>query len=99
MPAYSPDGQRIAYAWSDPLPNSDYEIFTIDATGGTPFQVTNNDVEDSMLSYSPDGRNIAYTVFDGTDSEIYTIDHNGGTLIQVTNNRREDFEPSWGSLP
>jgi Tol biopolymer transport system component len=52
-----------------------------------------------MLSYSPDGRNIAYTVFDGTDSEIYTIDHNGGTLIQVTNNRREDFEPSWGSLP
>jgi Tol biopolymer transport system component len=50
-----------------------------------------------MPSYSPDGKKIAYSAWDGHDREIYTInaDGGGGGKVQVTNNSRNDFDPSY----
>src|SRR5688572_23580484 len=65
---------KIAYASFDILPGgarTDREIYTINPTGGTPFNVTNNNTFDESPSYSPNGNKIAYSGFDGTDSEIY----------------------------
>jgi Tol biopolymer transport system component len=91
FPSYSPDGTKIAYVGFDenvPV-ETDYEIFTINATGGTPFQVTHDTVEGgdvSSPSYSPDGERIAYSVYSNAtgNSEIYTIDATGGTPFNVT---------------
>jgi Tol biopolymer transport system component len=91
-PSYSPDGRKLAYVGYDkntPL-ETDYEIFTINATGGTPFQVTHDTSEGWQLrspSYSPDGKRIAYTQVAPTSSEtsqIYTINATGGTPFNVT---------------
>ena len=87
---------NIAYMGFD---GNDFEIYTISPTGGTPLQVTNNELHDETPSYSPDGKKIAYAGFDGNDSEIYTIDATGGTPFQVTNNATDDEAPSWGSRP
>ena len=89
---------KIAYASSDILPDgstTDTEIYTINPTGGTPFQLTNNERQDTAPSYSPNGQRIAYQAFDGSDSEIYTIDATGGTFFQVTNNASDDHGPSY----
>jgi TolB protein len=89
---------KIAYASSDILPDgstTDTEIYTINPTGGTPFQLTNNVRQDTAPSYSPNGQRIAYQAFDGRDSEIYTIDATGGTPFQVTNNTSDDHGPSY----
>jgi dipeptidyl aminopeptidase/acylaminoacyl peptidase len=87
---------NIAYSAYD---GNDYEIYTINPTGGTPFQVTDNNVDDRRPSYSPDGNKIAYasTRADGSQSwQIYTIDATGGTPFQVTNNDNEgDWLPSY----
>jgi len=48
-------------------------------------------------SSSPDGKQIAYTGYDGHDSEIYTIPVSGGKPVQVTNTSTDGFDPSWGS--
>jgi Tol biopolymer transport system component len=88
---------KIAYASSDILPDgstTDTEIYTINPTGGTPFQLTNNERRDTDPSYSPNGQRIAYTGTDG-DSEIYTINATGGTSFQVTNNTTDDNFPSY----
>jgi TolB protein len=91
-PAYSPDGTKIAYAASD---GHDAEIFTVDAAGGRPFQVTDNTSDDFHPTYSPDGTKIAYSCSDGHDLEICTIMATGGTSFRLTKNDRLDFGPSW----
>jgi dipeptidyl aminopeptidase/acylaminoacyl peptidase len=88
---------KIAYASSDILPDgstTDTEIYTINPTGGTPFQLTNNERRDTDPSYSPNGQRIAYTGTYG-DSEIYTINATGGTPLQVTNNTTDEDSPSY----
>jgi TolB protein len=101
-PTYSPNGKKIAYSRGVignglGKPNS-YEIYTITATGGTPFQLTHNKMGDWEPSYSPDGKKIAYARGGRkTDDEIYTINAGGGGRVQVTHNRTDDYDPSWGS--
>ena len=88
---------KIAYASSDILPDgstTDTEIYTINPTGGTPFQLTNNERRDTDPSYSPNGQRIAYAGTYG-DSEIYTINATGGTPLQVTNNTTDEDSPSY----
>jgi eukaryotic-like serine/threonine-protein kinase len=59
QPAWSPNGQRIAF-WG--LRNgSKREIWTIPATGGTPVSVTNDDFDDVNPVWSPDGRWLYFT--------------------------------------
>jgi Tol biopolymer transport system component len=102
-PDYSPDGNKIAYVELAPPKNGVYddgEIYTINATGGSPFQVTNNTTARSPQypSYSPDGTKIAYAAHDGNNWQIYTVDASGGKPFQVTKNTRNDYYPSWGSV-
>jgi TolB protein len=96
-PSYSSDGEKIAYSAFD---GNDSEIYTIKATGGKPFQVTDNDTNDVEPTYSPGGKKIAYTCFFGRSDkadewEICTIRATGGKPFQVTNNKRVDFLPSY----
>src|SRR5215217_1311473 len=47
-PSFSADGKKIAYAASD---GNDREIYTVKATGGRPFQVTDNAKDDHDPSW------------------------------------------------
>ena len=99
-PSWSPNGKRIAFTGHD---GHDYEIYTISATGGSRFNVTNNTSDDLQPSYSPDGKKIAYVAHRGTgegsaqkyDSEIYTVNVGGGSRAKVTNDSAYDFGPSY----
>jgi TolB protein len=91
-PAYSPDGTKIAYAASD---GHDAEIYTVEAAGGRPFQVTDNISDDFHPAYSPDGTKIAYSCSDGHDLEICTTTATGGNSLRLTKNDTLDFGPSW----
>jgi TolB protein len=99
---YSPDGKKIAYTSyegfnhrKDTGPQKDAEIYTIKVSRGGRTNVTNNYRGDEASSYSPDGKRIAYTHWDGHDLEIYTINTNGTGTFQVTNNRTNEFTPSY----
>jgi len=92
QPSYSPDGTKIAFAASD---GHDAEIYTVEVTGGKPFQITDNAMDDLHPSYSPDGKRIAYTCSDGHDAEICTIKATGGKPFRLTKNDRLDFGPSY----
>ncbi len=99
---YSPDGKKITYMsyegfndGSPTGPQKDAEIYTINVDGTGKFQVTNNKRYDVASSFSPDGKRIAYTHWDGHDDEIYTINTDGTGKFQVTNNGTNEFEPSY----
>jgi TolB protein len=99
---YSPTGKKITYTsyegfndGSPTGPQKDAEIYTINLDGSAKTNVTNNNRGDEASSYSPDGKRIAYTHWDGHDLEIYTINTNGTGTFQVTDNRTNEFTPSY----
>lgn len=57
---WSPDGTRIAYI-DDLTDRQPREIFTIGADGANKTRITDNDYQETSLSWSPDGANIAFT--------------------------------------
>src|SRR5215208_2666942 len=87
---------KIAYAGQD-APNGDYEIYTINASGGGKKQLTDNSTDDRYPAYSPSGKKIVYAGQDAPngDSEIYTINAGGGGKKPLTDNATGDFEPSY----
>jgi dipeptidyl aminopeptidase/acylaminoacyl peptidase len=80
VPAWSPDGTRIAYVTkrgSDPDRHSNWDIYVVEARAGsterqlTRFPGADNDPSwESRPAWSPDGRKIAY-VSSGEDTWIY----------------------------
>ena len=99
---YSPDGKRITYMSYEGFndgsltgPQKDAEIYTIKVDGTGKFQLTNNNRYDVSSSFSPDGKRIAYTHYDGHDLEIYTINTDGTGQFRVTDNDTNEYDPSY----
>jgi Tol biopolymer transport system component len=94
QPAFSPEGDRIAFTSSQ----NGNEIFVMDADGTDRVRLTNNAARDARPAFSPRGDRIAFTSNrpgpDGfTDDEIYVMDAadtdgdgNGDNLTQITDN-------------
>lgn len=99
-PAWSPDGERIAYRHLDPVTGRS-SIWVMDADGAN--KVNLSDGADPTLSlaspaWSPDGSHlaIAATPPAGTTSGIWTLRADGTEWRQVTaSNTGFDAMPSW----
>src|SRR6266850_1750287 len=75
-PAWSPDGQKIAFAsLRNPVPNAvNYEIYVMNADGSNQTRLTNSPEQDSDPKWSPDGTKIVFlTSRGGRFGEIYTM--------------------------
>jgi len=82
---------RIAYQDS-------FVIYTINPDGSAKRRVTDTHSGGDPIGYSPDGKRITYTDyegFNGKDTEIYTINVGGGAKTKVTNNNTPDYWPSY----
>ena len=92
-PAYSPNGSKIAF-FSDR--SGAYDVWICNSDGSNPVQLTSCGCVDNGPKWSPDGRSIVYTVWDGRYQYIYTISANGGIPHRVTSDPGvEDKWPSW----
>lgn len=58
VPAYSPDGRKLAYVVRRKGAYGD--IWVSDADGGNPLQITSNPQQDFLPSWTPDGRAVVY---------------------------------------
>ena len=61
MPAWSPDGSRLAFIAGR---DADFELYTMNADGSGQTRLTTHPGSDLSPSWSPDGTRITYNAFD-----------------------------------
>ena len=91
-PAWSPDGNRIAFAsYRDGAP----EIYVMNADGSGQTRLTNNFAVDFAPAWSPDGSHIAFTSDRDGLYEVYVMNADGSGQTNLTKNGANDDSPSW----
>ena len=100
-PAWSPDGQRLAFSTQPTTANpgsrmaTDAEIWAVTVATGETRRLTDNDGMQPV--WSPDGTRIAYWGFvpKSRNREIWTVPGNGGEPNRITDNPAIDWNPVW----
>lgn len=90
-PGWTPDGAAVVYA---SFVTGNWEIFRIDAGGGTPVNLTNSPFADQHPRVAPDGRIVFHTNRD-LDFEIYAMRADGSDPVNLTSQPGDDRFPAW----
>jgi len=91
-PAWSPDGNRIAYASA--LTGSG-DIYVMDASGQDIRQLTSSSAADYQPAWSPDGNRIAFVSERDGAREIYMMNADGSNQVRLTADAGSNTSPAW----
>lgn len=101
LPAWSPNGARIAYIRRDAcnLPGSRCDfVYLIDRDGSNIQRIGAPRLGTSQPAWSPDGSKIAFTSSDGnTLLDVYVMDVDGTNVQNLSNSPGEDRHPDWSA--
>jgi Tol biopolymer transport system component len=82
---WSPDSTQIAYYYNKPgdLSGQQQDIYAIDINQGTSRNITHKPRNYDALSWSPDGKFIAFAAGNFSAQKLYTINADGSKLTQL----------------
>jgi Tol biopolymer transport system component len=100
-PAFSPDGRFIAFASDRAAPGAapqsgNYNIWTLEVATGTLRQITSNPFEDRLPTWSPDGREVAYSSPRDGKNGIWATAVAGGAERLLKSAKGRIDAPSYG---
>jgi len=84
-PAWSPDGQRIAFSSNR---DGNYELYVMNADGSGQRRLTHNRPVDAGPSWSPDGKRLAFARDPWSEDLTYLDDDVWVIDVDGTNDRR-----------
>jgi dipeptidyl aminopeptidase/acylaminoacyl peptidase len=96
LPAWSPDGTRIAFTSSQ---DGNREIYVMDADGANQQRLTDDPADDWWPAWSPDGRRIAFASDRRGNYDIFTMDIEGTNLQRLTTSPNDEGSPAWRPEP
>jgi Tol biopolymer transport system component len=92
LPAWSPDGSRIAYTYQA---DGRSEIRVMSADGSDQRRLTRDKGFDLRPSWSPDGTRIAFERVLEANGDIYVMNADGSGVERVIGNAETDAAPVW----
>src|SRR5436309_11186298 len=82
-PAFSPDGQRVAYSARGISKVDPFHIYVRTVATDTPRQLTRGEGNDISPAWSPDGNKIAFLRIIGTSAQYIVVPAGGGAEQKV----------------
>ena len=92
-PAFSPDGNQIAFVWDGGSGNN-LDIYVKLIDGGNVVRLTNNPAPDRSPCWSPDGRRIAFTRSSKDEGGLYIVPQLGGPEQKLAS-FKNPLETAW----
>jgi Tol biopolymer transport system component len=81
-PRWSPDGRTIAF--DSRGDDAHYDLWTIDADGGSPRHLTRDPGDENLPSWSRDGRYVYFAATRGGSTDVWRIAATGGAEERIT---------------
>jgi TolB protein len=93
-PAWHPNGQFIAFAWTRGFEPGNYNIFTMDVASRSMNQLTHGAGRNENPTWSPDGRRIIFSSRRGRSTHLYSMLADGTQVKQLTTQGNNE-KPVW----
>jgi tricorn protease len=98
--SWSPDGTRIVYVrgfntvyWDNYTGSANFDIYLLDAKGGTPLRLTETDGSERWPFFSRDGRRIWFVAEEKGVANVYAMPVEGGERAQLTSGTDDVHRP------
>ncbi len=95
-PAWRPNGQTIAFAWTRGYEPGAYNIFIMDIASKKYLQLTSNTGKNEHPYWAPDGMHLVYQSTRGRNTQIYSMLADGTHPQQLTTSGN-NFQPVWSN--
>lgn len=91
-PAFSPNGEMIAY---ETYQSHNHDIFAMNADGSESRQLTRHAASDQGPVWSPDSREIVFVSERNGNDDLYAVSPDGSGMTRLTNHDAADSEPAY----
>jgi TolB protein len=93
-PAWSPNGQLLAFSWR--RPNDNYDIYIMDAASQQLVELTRDQGRNERPSWAPDGRHLVFESTRTGTRQIWTMLADGSQPHQLTTTGHNE-SPNWST--
>jgi Tol biopolymer transport system component len=95
QPAWSPDGQYLAFMSIRGSNTEEGDIYVINADGTGETQLTSDPANDDSPAWSPDGSRLVFVSSRDGNPELYIMNADGSGQTRLTNDTAQEGHPAW----
>jgi TolB protein len=96
-PVWSPDGSKIAYVFDQHESSENYDLYLMNADGGSQKRLTENPAADIGPCFTADGKALLFSSGDDKSNELYLYNLETNAIEQLTDSKTHKF--SWTLSP
>lgn len=93
-PAWSPNGQLLAFSWR--RPNDNYDLYIVDPSSMQILELTRDQGRNERPSWAPDGRHLVFESTRSGERQIWTMLADGSQAHQLTTSGHNE-SPNWST--